>query len=96
MSFVPLSSRPWYDPSIADQPDDHVLVLSVGPPFSYIIPSFDVLKVEMRQMKVKFAGKGGDDETYDIFIRDDPSLCLEYPVEMVVKDSTVIQVSPHS
>ena len=62
VSFVPLSSRPWYDPTVADEPHDHVLVLAVGPPFSYLTPRFHVLKVEVCQMKVKFAGEGGDNK----------------------------------
>ena len=34
-----------------DEPDDCVCVLSVGPLFRYVIPSFDILAIDMRQMR---------------------------------------------
>ena len=51
--FAPKSSRPQYDPSSDDEPDDCVCVLSVGMPFRYVIPSFDIIAIEMRQMKIE-------------------------------------------
>ena len=53
---------PGKTPAVADEPDNHVLILAIRPPFSYVIPRFDVLKVEVRQIKIKFAGEGGDEE----------------------------------
>ena len=51
--FAPKSSRPWYDPATDEEPNDCVCALSLGPPFRYVIPGFDVLAVEMRQMRIK-------------------------------------------
>ena len=90
--FASKSSRPHYDPSTDDEPDDCVCVLSVGMPFRYVIPSFDVIAIEMRQLRMKGYTPGGEERNYDIFIRIDPSLCRQYPVWMVIKDGTVIEV----
>ena len=49
VSFVQRPSRPGYDPSTDDVGEDVVCVVSVGSAFHYIIPSFSVLAVEMRQ-----------------------------------------------
>ena len=89
--FASKSSRPHYDPS-TDEPDDCVCVLSVGMPFRYVIPSFDVIAIEMRQLRMKGYTPEGEERNYDIFIRNDPSLCRQYPVWMVIKDGTVIEV----
>ena len=66
---APRTDRPWYDPVIEAQPDDEVLVLAVGLQFRYTIPSFDVLAVELRQIKVKGYTSEGEEKHYDIFIR---------------------------
>jgi len=92
--FAPKSSRPQYDPSSDDEPDDCVCVLSVGMPFRYVIPSFDIIAIEMRQMKIEGYTTDGEERNYDIFIRNDPSLCRLYPVWMVIRDGTVIEVRP--
>ena len=92
--FVPTSSRPQYDPSKDDDEDDCVCVLSVGMPFIYVIPSFDVLGVEMRQVRIKGYTSEGEERNYDIFIRNHPSLCRTYPAWMVIKDVTVVEVGP--
>ena len=53
VSAVPLSSRPGYDPAVDTKQEDCVCVLSIGSVFGYVIPSFNVLQVEMRQARVK-------------------------------------------
>ena len=65
--FAPKSLRPQYDPS-DDEPDDCVCVLSVGPPFRYVIPSFDILAIDMWQMRIKGYTAEGEERNYDIFI----------------------------
>ena len=67
-------------------------VLSVGSVFGYVIPSFNVLQVEMRQARVKGYNAEGDERQYDIFIRNDSSLCRVFPAWMVVKDLTFVEV----
>ena len=68
-----------------------VCVLSMGVPFRYVIPSFDVIAIEMWQMKIKGYTAEGED---DIFICNNPSLCQLYPVWMFIRDGTVIEVRP--
>ena len=89
---APRSTRVCYDPAIdADKPDDEVLVLSVGPPFRYDIPSFDLLAVELRQLKVKGYTSEGEEKHYDIFIRNLSFTCV-YPVWMAIRDTTIVEV----
>ena len=58
--FAPKTSRSQYDPSADDEPHDCVCVSSVGEPFRYVIPSFDGIAIEMRQLKVKgYTGQYG-------------------------------------
>ena len=90
---APRSTHVCYDPAIdADKPDDEVLVFSVGPPFWYNIPSFDLLAVELRQMKVKGYTSEGEEKHYDMFIRNLPSFTRVYPVWMAIRDATIVDV----
>ncbi len=50
---APKSSQPLHDPASDDEPNDYVYIVSLGKPFRYTIPSFDVLAVELRQMRIK-------------------------------------------
>ena len=34
----------------------------------------------------------GEERTYDMFIRNDPSLCRPYPAWMTIRDATAIEV----
>ena len=52
LSFASIGSHPFYDSSTEEDPDC-VCAISIGVPFKFIIPSFDVLSVELRQMKIK-------------------------------------------
>lgn len=96
VSFAPKSMRPEFDHSVDDEPADCVCILSVGVPFRYVIPSFDVLCVEMRQMRIKGYTAEGEERTYDMFIRNDPSLCRPYPAWMTILDATSIEESEFS
>ena len=94
VSFGDLSSRPSYVPD-DNEPDDRFWVLTLGPSFRYVISSFDVLAVELRQMRVGGDSKGAG-QVYDIFIRaDDVSQMKKtYPALMRVKDYLNIEVRP--
>ena len=94
VSFAPVTSRPWYDPSLGveSEPEDRVCVVSVGPPFQYVIPSFDVLQVEMRQLRVKGYTNEGEEKQYDFFIRSNPALCRPLPAWIIIKDCTFVKV----
>ena len=58
-------------------------MISIGEAFPYLIPSFAVLEVELRQMRIKGYTSVGDEENYDVFIRNDPTLSRSYPGEGV-------------
>ena len=88
VSWAPPQSRPNYDPSM-EETNDCFCVLSLGVPLKYVIPSFDLLAVEIRHMSVKGYNKDGEEE---YFIRNDPSLCRVYPVWMEATDVTLIEV----
>ena len=90
--FAPKSLRPWYDPATDEEPNDCVCALSLGPPFRYVISGFDVLAVEMRQIRIKGYTTAGEERTYDIFVRNDPSVNRCYPVWMEIKDATIVEV----
>ena len=64
-------------------------MISIGEAFPYLIPSFAVLEVELRQMRIKGYTTVGDEENYDVFIRNDPTLSRSYPVWMFIKDGIV-------
>ena len=93
--FAPVRSRPLYDHSRDEDEDDEVCVVSIGRPFRYIIPSFNVIAVELRQIRIRGYNSEGEGETYDLFIRNDTSLSRSYPAWMTVKDGTVVDVSWH-
>ena len=95
VSFAELSCRPSYVPDKND-PDDKFWVLSMGSPFRYTISSFEVLAVELRQMRVGGDSKGAG-QVYDVFIRgNDVSLTRNiYPALMTVKDYINIEVGMH-
>ena len=68
-------------------------MLSIGTSFRYVIPSFEVLAVALRQIQIR-CELDGEDRVYDLFIRSDNSLNGEVlPALMIVKDYTVIQVN---
>jgi len=60
----------------------------------YIIPSFDVLAVPLRHLRIRgFSRKDGQELVYDVFIRNCSSLDRLYPAEMIIKNVTIIKVS---
>ena len=59
---------------------------SIGPAFTYVIPSFDVLAIKMRLMVV-VVYQGGEERRFDIFVRNDASLDGRVlPAVMIAKD----------
>ena len=92
--YVPKQYRPLQDSPGCSEEDDTVTVTSVGESFIYVIPSFDVLGVELRHAAVKgYARRTGEEQCYDLFIREDSSLLQEYPSAMTIKDVTIIKVN---
>ena len=92
VSFAPLRSRPFYSPADGDNPQDVLFVRYIGPSFTYIIPSFDVLAVSMRPMVVSVR-HDGEEKTFDIFVRSESSLDDRVlPALMIAKDYALIKV----
>ena len=87
----PLQTRPGYILGMEEDPDD-IFHMTVGRTFCYVIPSFDVLAVRLCQMKIVGQHQlSGEQKQYDLFVRDDASLCRSYPSRMTVKQ-VVIEV----
>ena len=65
--------------------DEFICVLYVGAKFLYVIPSFDVLGVELRHIQVKgFSKIGNPEDVFDMFIKNDISLSRIYPSHAVL------------
>lgn len=93
VSFAPLPSRPSYKPGDEDEPNDVFVVLKMGPPFRYVIPTFDVLAVTLLQIHIR-GECDGEPKLYDLFIRSDSSLnSRALPALMTAKDYALIPVS---
>ena len=91
--YVPKQYRPLQDSPESSEEDDTITVTSIGESFIYVIPSFDVLGVELRHVAVKgYMRKTYEEKCYDLFIREDSSLIREYPSAMTIKDVTIIKV----
>ena len=80
---------------IVQGPPDAVCVLAscvsclLETPFQHVIPSFQFLSVELRQVRVKGYTTKGEEKTYDMFVRNEPSLCRAHPAWTMAKDVTV-------
>ena len=60
----------------------------------YVIPSYSVLSVELRQTRVKWSpSEEAAEATYDMFVHNDSSLCRGCPAWMSVKNAAHVQVS---
>lgn len=94
--YAPRNTRQLYDEAADQQPYDVVQVLSIGLPFRYNIPSFDVLAVEMRQLRVKGYTAENIEKHYDIFVCNHAAGGLDrvYPAWMTIKDGTIVEVNP--
>ena len=91
--YTPLNLCLSYRPGDEDEPDDMFDVIRMGPPFRYVIPTFDVLSVGMCQIRIT-----GDchrvTKVYDSFICDHSVLnnVLRSAV-ITAKDYVLIPVS---
>lgn len=91
--YAPKAWRPSQDDP-ANSEDDEVTVLSAGEKFMYVIPSFDVLALPLRHLKIKGCSRqDGQELVFDVFVRNCPSLNRVYPSAMIIKDVTIIKVS---
>ena len=50
------------------------------------------LYVEMRQIRIKGYTAEAEERTYNMFIRNNPSLCRPYPVWMTIQDAIAMEV----
>ena len=67
-------------------------VLSAGEKFLYVLPDFDVLMIELRHLRVKGFPKANPEDVYDIFIKNDASLCRFLPAGIIIKDLAILKV----
>ena len=96
--YAPKAWRPCQDdPAFANSEDDEVIVLSAGEAFMYVIPSFDVLALPLRHLKIKgFSRQDGKELVLDVFVRNCLSLDRVYPSKMIIKDVTIIKVGMYA
>ena len=81
-------------PSCEGSTEERMIILSIGEPFKYIIPNFEVLVVNMRQVKLERESEvTGLDEQFDTFIRDDEWLHRSYPAYIHVTDVILLRGS---
>ena len=71
---------------------ERMAILSIGEKFKYVIPDFEVLSVNMRQVKMEKESEEGLDEIFDAFIRDDQWLRRSFPLYIDVNDAFFIKV----
>ena len=77
--------------------ETEVSILDMGVKFTYQVPSFSVLHVDLRQTKLQVPAKDSSVLLYDGFIRADPSLeDREMPYSVKVKDFCFVPVSRKS
>lgn len=69
------------------------LIVDVGTPLDYRVPSFPVLVVTMRHMRFEVEGENVDIVKYDGFIKDHDSLDQKVPGVVVVTESCYVDVS---
>ncbi len=73
-------------------------ILSIGKPFMYNIPNFEIMAIELRQIKVEVevANNGLESEMemecFDAFVRCDAGLCRSYPSTLNPKTTFAVQV----
>ena len=91
--FVPKEFRPDASSSDYNDADDTVWVTSVGDPFMYVIPSFNIIAVELRRMQIRgFNRRDGKEVKLDLFIKNVDSLCQMYLSMMAIKYVVIIKV----
>lgn len=91
--YTPLSHR--YTNAVRYLTEDNEItcVLAANAKFLYVLPCFELLEVELHHLRVKGFGKiGNEEDTYNMFARNDLSLCCSYPAAMVIKDLVIIKV----
>ena len=76
-----------------DSNADSFLIVSVGTPLDYRIPSFPVVVVKLRHMRFEVEGENDDVVKYDGFIKDSDSLDCKVPGVVVVTESCYVDVS---
>ena len=97
VSFAPKSFQYSSVASTLTENNHYVTVAAVGAKFLYVIPGFDVLATEMRHIQTKGTSFiGSQEDTYDLFIKNDHSLSRAYPCLMLLQDFTVIKVNIHT
>ena len=76
-----------------------VTVLDIGVEFTYTVPSFSVLQVDLRQATVQVELDNGTGVLYDCFLKAHPSLparqcCI--PLYLTIEKHCFVPVSPYN
>ena len=92
------SSIPDTSVDIAINNEVNVSVLNIGVQFTYRIPSFSIIEVELRQGTFQFEHLDGSVRVYDGFLRSDqsfpdPSRPSTTPFAITIKDHCFVDVS---
>ena len=74
--------------------DTKLSILRMGLKFSYQIPTFSVISVDLRQIAIQLTSQNGTVMLFDGFIRADPSLnTLNVPFTLTLKYFCFVPVS---
>ena len=70
-----------------------VCALKYGCVYEYTIPSFSVIKVNLRQAVIQTIKDSGEPEVLDVFFREDKALDTPLPQELIVDEACIVDVS---
>ena len=80
--------------TVSVEVDTQVSILDMGVKFSYRLPSFSVLHVDLRQINFQITAEEGCVMMFDGFIRADPELDMKsVPFSLKLKDYCFVPVS---
>ena len=80
--------------TVSIEVDSQVSILEMGVKFSYRLPSFSVIHVDLRHIKFQLAAAEGSVMLFDGFIRANPELEMKnIPLSLKLKDYCFVPVS---
>jgi len=85
--WCPSQDTFWY----GEEEYDVTVLAAARDEFMHIIPSFDVVAIPLKHLRVK--GISGQELEYDIFIHNCSSLDRHYPAQLIIKDVVIVKVS---
>ena len=70
-----------------------VCALNYSNVIEYTIPSFSVIKVNLRQAVIQTVDTSGEPIVLDVFFREDSSLNTKLPQELTIDEACIVDVS---